>query len=151
MVTLLNWNKKNTNSMFPHPFEYLYSARPCIQGSHPETNHPYQFKPRTTQQPKLLNSSSASINNNYSPLGMPKKSSLFNSTNVTPGDQLNKQFEIRYGIWRNGDHCFLRREDWSRWISVATHLFHWLKTIVHCGSFLVIFLPFFGSYTFGAV
>ena len=27
------------------------------------------------------------------------------------------------GPQRNGDHCFLRREDWSRWISVATHLF----------------------------
>ena len=31
---------------------------------------------------------------------------------------------------------------WSRWKSVATHIFHWLKTIVHYGSFLVIFCGF---------
>jgi hypothetical protein len=24
----------------------------------------------------------------------------------------------------NGDHCFLRRQDWCRWISMDTHLFH---------------------------
>ena len=28
------------------------------------------------------------------------------------------------GSQRNGEHWFLRREEWSRWISVATHLFH---------------------------
>jgi hypothetical protein len=27
----------------------------------------------------------------------------------------------------NGYHFFLRREDLFRWISVATHLFHWLE------------------------
>ena len=27
------------------------------------------------------------------------------------------------GTQRNGDHCFLRREYLSRWISMATHLF----------------------------
>ena len=32
--------------------------------------------------------------NNYNPLGMPKKSNLFTSTNVAPEDQLNTQFEI---------------------------------------------------------
>ena len=129
-VSLLIKHMKKIESLFPHLSEYLYDARPRIQGAHPETNHPY---------------------NNCSPLGMSKKGSLFTSANVAPGDQLNTQFEIWYGIWHNGDHCFLRREDWSRWISVATHLFQWLKTIVHCGSFLVIFLQFFGFQTFGVV
>ena len=54
--------------MFPRLFEYLYDARPRIQGPHPETNPPH---------------------NNYSPLGMSKKGSLFTSANVTLGDQLN--------------------------------------------------------------
>ena len=123
-VPLLIRHRKKTEPLFLHLSEYLYNAMPRIQGDHLETNHP---------------------DNNYNPLGMPKKSSLFTSTNVEPGDQLNTQFEIWYGIRCNGYHCFLRREEWSRWRSVAVHLFHWLKTIVQCGSFLVIFRQFFGS------
>jgi hypothetical protein len=72
-VSLLIRHKKKTEPLFPHLSEYLYNARPRIQGAHPETNHP---------------------DNNYNPLGVPKKSSLFTSTNVAPGDQLNTQFEI---------------------------------------------------------
>ena len=33
------------------------------------------------------------------------------------------------GTQRNGDHCFLRREDWSRWISGPPTFSKWLKTI----------------------
>ena len=65
--------KKKIESLVPHPFEYLYDAIPWIEGDPPETNHPH---------------------NNYNPLGMPKKSNLFTSTNVAPRDQLNTQFEI---------------------------------------------------------
>ena len=62
-VSLLIRHKKKTESS-----EYLYNVSLCIQGAHLETNHPY---------------------NNYSPLGMSKKGSLFTSANVRPGDQLN--------------------------------------------------------------
>ena len=72
-MSLLIRNKKKTEPLFLHLSEYLYDARPCIQGAHPEANHPYT---------------------NYSLLGMSKKGSLFTSTNVAPGDQLNTQFEI---------------------------------------------------------
>ena len=73
MVSLLKRNKKNTNLVSPHPLEYLYSVRPCIQSALPETNHRYK---------------------NYSPLEMSKKGILFTSTNVAPADQLNTQFKI---------------------------------------------------------
>ena len=72
-VSLLIRHKKKTESLFPHLSEYLYDARPHIQGAPPETNHP---------------------DNNYNLLGMPKQSNLFTSTNVALGDQLNTQFEI---------------------------------------------------------
>ena len=61
-------HKKKIEPLFPHISEYLYNARPCIQGAHPETNHPY---------------------NNYILLGMSKKGSLFTAANVAPGDKLN--------------------------------------------------------------
>ena len=64
MISILIIHKKKTESLFPHLSKYLYDSRPGIQGAHPETNHP---------------------DNNYSPLGMAKKSSLFTSTNVAPG------------------------------------------------------------------
>ena len=54
-------------------FEALYDAWPHIQGAHLENNHPYD---------------------DYSPLGMSKKGSLFTSANVPRGDHLNTQFEI---------------------------------------------------------
>ena len=73
MIPLLIRHKKKKKSFFPHLSKYLYDARPCIQGAHPATNHQ---------------------DNNYNPLRMPKKSNLFTSTNVAPGDQLNTQFEI---------------------------------------------------------
>ena len=72
-VYILIRHKKKTKSLFAHPSEYLYDARPGIQGAPPKTNHPH---------------------NNYNPLEMPKKSNLFTSTNDTPGDQLNTQFKI---------------------------------------------------------
>ena len=72
-VSLLIRHKKKTEPLFPHLSEYLYDARPRIQGAHLETNHPY---------------------NNYNLLGMSKKGSLFTSANVAPGDQINTQFEI---------------------------------------------------------
>jgi hypothetical protein len=43
----------------------------------------------------------------------------------------------------NGYHCFLRREDWSRWISVATHLFHWLEK--QFSTFAVFRVPNFSG------
>ena len=64
---------KKKKSLFPHPSDYLYNARPCIQGAPPEANLPY---------------------NNYNLLRMSKKGSLFTSANVAAGDQLNTQFEI---------------------------------------------------------
>ena len=66
-------HKNKKESLFAHPFEYLYDAIPHIQGAPPKTNHPHS---------------------NYNPLEMPKKSSLFTSANVVRGDQLNTQFEI---------------------------------------------------------
>ena len=89
-VSLLIRHKKKIEPLFPHLSEYLYNAWPCIQGAHPERNHPY---------------------NNYSLLRMSKKGSLFTSANVAPRDQLNTQLEIWYMIRSNGDHFFLRRED----------------------------------------
>jgi len=38
--------------------------------------------------------------------------------------------------WHNGDHCFLGGEDWSMWISVVIHLFHWINTVIN--YFLII-------------
>ena len=73
MVSMLIKHKKKTKSLFPQPSEYLYDARSRIQGAHPKTNNPY---------------------NNYSPLRMSKKGSLFTLENVTPRDQLNTNFEI---------------------------------------------------------
>ena len=55
-VSLLIRHKKKTEPLFPHLSKYLYDARPRIQGTHTETNHPY---------------------NNYNPLRMSKKGSLF--------------------------------------------------------------------------
>ena len=65
--------QEEDRAIVSHLSEDLYEARPRIQGSHLKTNHPH---------------------NNYNPLGIPKKSSLFTSTNVAPGDRLNTQFEI---------------------------------------------------------
>ena len=73
MVSMLIKHNNTIDSLFPHPSKYLYDARPCIEGVPPKTNHPH---------------------NNYSHIDMPKKSNLFTSTNVAPGDQLNTQFEI---------------------------------------------------------
>ena len=42
------------------------------------------------------------------------------------------------GTQCNGDHCLLRAEDWSRWISVATHHFTGSKQLFHIGIFLVV-------------
>ena len=72
-VFMLIRQKNKIESLFPHPSEYLYDAMPHIQGAPPKINHPY---------------------NNYNPIGMPKKSNLFTSTNVTLVDQLNTQFKI---------------------------------------------------------
>ena len=73
MVSLLIRHKKKIESLFPHPSEYLYNVRPHIQGDPPKTINPH-------------------LNSN--PLGMPKKSNLFTSTNATLVDQLNTQFKI---------------------------------------------------------
>ena len=93
-VSLFRRNKKNTKSVFPHPFEYIYSVRTCIQGAYPERNHPNQFIQRIPQKLELLNNSRESIDNNYNRLDMSKKRNPFTSTNVAPRNHLNTQFEI---------------------------------------------------------
>ena len=55
------------------------------------------------------------------------------SSATSPTRQATNAFPSPLGNQCNGDHLFLRREYWSRWISVATHPF-WLAQ----NSFLAI-------------
>jgi hypothetical protein len=57
-----------------------------------------------------------------------------NSTNTFPSPP---------GTQHNGYHCFLRREDLSRWISVATHLFQLAQNIVSGNFGNLLFLAGF--------
>ena len=51
------------------------------------------------------------------------------------------------GTQHNGDHCLLRGEDWSRWISVATHHSTSSKQLFQIGSFFGSFrVPNFRGY-----
>jgi hypothetical protein len=65
------------------------------------------------------------------------------------GSNLTEVSSLDGGTQHNGDHCFLRGEDLSTWILVATHLFQRLLLFVFVQHIILYFFVIVGSTLLG--